>query len=94
MLLKILVRIRYYLLKFSRFIQISDIYIYIQLFIFSDDIIEENCSSICMMKIHLHIANISKNISNVIHGISDISVLSNNLKLVLMNKLKSNIQFG
>lgn len=62
-------------------------------FLFSDDIFEEHCSSICLLKIHLHIANISKNIVNVLHGVSDISLLTSNLKLNIMNKLKSNSQF-
>lgn len=46
------------------------------------------------MKIHIHIANISKNIIDVLHNVSDISLLSSNFKLEVMNKLKSDLQFG
>lgn len=46
------------------------------------------------MKIHVHIANISKNISDLVHGLSDINLLSTDLKLEIMNKIKSNKEFG
>lgn len=42
---------------------------------------------------HIHVANISKNIMDVLHSVSDISLLSSNLKLEVMNKLKSDLQF-
>lgn len=59
-----------------------------------DDIIIEQCSPICLLKMHLHIASISMNLSNVLRDISDISSLSNNLRLELMNKIKSNMDLG
>lgn len=43
---------------------------------------------------HLHIANISINMSNILCSISDISLLSNNLVLEIMNKIKSNRDLG
>lgn len=58
------------------------------------DIIDEQCSSICLMKIHIHIANISKKISNILHSIEDINLLPKNLTLEIMNKYKlSNTKF-
>ncbi|XP_029343352.1 DNA-dependent protein kinase catalytic subunit isoform X2 [Acyrthosiphon pisum] len=59
-----------------------------------DNMIKEQCSSICLLKTNFHIANISKNISHVLHEISDISLLSKNILLEIMSKIKSNIQFG
>lgn len=43
------------------------------------------------MKIHTHIAYISKNISNILRSISDINLLPNYLKLEIMNKIKSDV---
>lgn len=44
------------------------------------------------MKMHTHIANISKNISNILRNLSDISLLPNNLRIDIMNKIKSDIK--
>lgn len=67
------------------------IYIYIVLFLILDNMINEQCSSICLLKTKFHIANISKNIYHVLHEISDISLLSKNVLLEIMSKIKSNI---
>jgi len=66
----------------------------IVLFLILDDMIKEQSSPVCLLKTNFHIANISKNISHVLHEISDISLLSKNVLLEIMSKLKSNIQFG
>lgn len=60
---------------------------------FLDDIVKEQCSSNCLLKMHIHIANISKNIIDALRDVSDISLLSSNLKLEMMNRLKSDLQF-
>lgn len=81
----------YYLLYPSRLIE----YIrYINLlFLILDNIIEEQCSPICLLKTNFHIANISKNIAYILHKTSDINLLSKNVLLEIMEKIKSKIQF-
>lgn len=72
---------------------VPDVYRYFTLFIFLDNIVNEQCSPVGLMKMHVHIANISKNISNILHDMSDISLLSNNLRLEMIKKIQINTQF-
>ncbi|CAH1737387.1 unnamed protein product [Aphis gossypii] len=58
-----------------------------------DNIIKEQCSPICLLKTNFHIANISKNIAHILHKTSDINLLSKNVLLEIMNKIKSKIHF-
>lgn len=62
---------------------------YYYYFFFLDYINEEQCSSICLMKIHIHIASITKNIYNVLSDVKDINLLPKNITLEIMNKLNN-----
>ncbi|KAE9538879.1 hypothetical protein AGLY_005461 [Aphis glycines] len=55
--------------------------------------IKEQCTPICLLKTNFHIANISKNIAHILHKTSDINLLSKNVLLEIMSKIKSKIHF-